>query len=82
MYSPHSLYTPHQASQGVKSSGLYTEKYGIQIEYYLIFISCLLYNIKFAMLFISPSKELKNEMCQYDLKSHLQLWNVPSRQNF
>ena len=28
MYSPHSLYTPHQAFQGEKSSGLYTEKYG------------------------------------------------------
>ena len=28
MYSPPSLYTPHQAFQGVKSSELYTEKYG------------------------------------------------------
>ena len=31
MYSPHSLYSPHQAFQGVKSSGLYTQKYGIRI---------------------------------------------------
>ena len=28
MYIPHLLYNPHQAFQGVKSSGLYTKKYG------------------------------------------------------
>ena len=32
MYSPHALYNPHQAFQGVKSSGLYTEKYGIHMK--------------------------------------------------
>ena len=32
MYSPHSLYTPHQAFQGVKSSGLYTKKYGNHVN--------------------------------------------------
>ena len=34
MYSLHLLYNPHQAFQGVKSSGLYNEKYGRPINPY------------------------------------------------
>ena len=36
MYSLHSLYSSHQPFQGVKSSGLYTEKYGNIIFIFLL----------------------------------------------
>ena len=46
MYSPHPLYTPHQAFQGVKSSGLYTKN--------MVDVSCELFDLNFHPLEVFP----------------------------
>ena len=59
MYSPHSLYTPYQAFQGVKSRGLYTQKYGrLKNKSKISLSKLILYNQKPDILHISKIKKL------------------------
>ena len=66
MYTPHSLCTrsPHQAFQRVKSSGLYTEKYGtftlVLIIVLLDFLFLFFVHLKLALQVQFPAQMMNN----------------------